>query len=444
MIFASLIGVMLLHIALFRKRGLIDPASVFFLAFVYYSYFTPIVMLGFSEFSVAIIDETLWVTQSTINTAAIIYFIGYIFYCLPYYAITNVYSKNNYEIKKYPLSFIIKDNYAKIIFLFIILVFFIIFTFYRRELSASTESYEGKISGNYAASNYAFLINIALTFLSVLANYVILNVRRFYIITLLVVLAFGGIALLTFSKAPFIYSALAVFCALYRIERLPFGLTIVMLMVGAVVATVLIIPAFSIFRATGEFSIELPRATSVSLVLSEASGPFSIMNFALNGYVVADNYPLWHSFILWIPRSIWPDRPLDIAEGFARTVMVGWQAGFGLGFSPFAEGVARYGIAGSALFMALIGTTTGVIQLVLSLAVPQAMRLPTVLTIGGLVSVLVLRGAFSGLITQSLQNWIPMIIVSVFAQQIAKRLDSQRRLTGGFPLSAVVEPRAAP
>lgn len=444
MIFASLIGVMLLHIALFRKRGLIDPVSVFFLAFVYYSYFTPIVMLGFSEFSIAIINDTLWISQSTINTAAIVYFIGYLCYSLPYYFITKLYSKNHYETREYSILFILKDNYAKVIFIFIILVVFIISTFYRSELSASTESYEGKINGNYVASNYAFLINVALTLLSVLVNYVILNVRRFDLVTIGAVLAFGGIALLTFSKAPFIYSALAVFCALYRLDRVPFGVTITMLMIGAVVATVFIIPAFSIFRATGEFSIGLPGVTSVSLVLSEASGPFSIMNFALNGYVVTDDYPLWHSFALWVPRSVWPDRPLDIAEGFARTVMVGWQAGFGLGFSPFAEGVARYGVAGSALFMALIGTTTAVIQLALSRAVPQAMRLPTVLTIGGLVSVLVLRGAFSGLITQSLQNWIPMIIVSVLAQQIAKGLDSQSPRPAGLQPSAVVEPRAGP
>lgn len=444
MIFASLIGVMLLHIALFRKRGLIDPVSVFFLAFVYYSYFTPIVMLGFDEFAVAILDDTLWVTLSTVNTAAIVYFIGYLAYSLPYYLITELYSRTHYETKRYPLSFILSDKYAKVISIFIIFVIFIISTFYRSELSASTESYEGKISGNYGASNYAFLINVALTFLSVLVNYVILNVRRFELVTIGAVLAFGGIALLTFSKAPFIYSALAVFCALYRLDRVPFGLTITILMIGAVVATVFIIPAFSIFRASGEFSIELPRDTSISLVLSEASGPFSIMNFALNGYILADAYPLWQSFVLWIPRSIWTDRPLDIAEGFARAVMVGWQPGFGLGFSPFAEGVARYGVAGSALFMALIGTTTAFIQLVLSLAVPKAMRLPTVLTIGGLVSVLVLRGSFSGLITQSLQNWIPMIVVSVLAQQIAKALDSHRRLTAGLPPSAAVEPRAGP
>jgi hypothetical protein len=50
---------------------------------------------------------------------------------------------------------------------------------------------------------------------------------------------------------------------------------------------------------------------------------------------------------------------------------------------------------------------------------------------------LVLRGAFSGLITQSLQNWIPMIIVSLLVQQMAKALDNQRRLPPGLPSSAV-------
>ncbi|MFM6852693.1 MAG: O-antigen polysaccharide polymerase Wzy, partial [Sphingopyxis sp.] len=115
------------------------------------------------------------------------------------------------------------------------------------------------------------------------------------------------------------------------------------------------------------------------------------------------------------------------AEGFARDVMTGWQAGFGLGFSPFAEGYARFGVVGSAAFMALVGATTAVLQSTFARAIAPAMRVPAMLTIGGLVSVLVLRGAFSGLITQSVQNWLPLIIISLVATELAKRIDAAQQ-----------------
>ncbi len=434
MIYISLASVIILHIYLFSRRGLLDPVSVFFLAFLYYSYLTPISMSLYGQYDVQLLGQMNWITQDTIDKSAILYFIGYSAYALPYYALSKKNNFENYSLKNNSANFLLKDSYARIVLIFVSITIGVITIFFRDDLLASTESYEGKISGNYTASGYAFFINSALTLLSLLANYLILNLRRHTIAASIFIIMFCLIAVLTFSKAPFIYAALCAFCSLYRYRKFPFWLTLTALIVGMLISTMFFIPAFSIYRGSGEFILAVPDADALSLVLSEASGPFAIMHLALNGYVSVDNHPLWHSFVLWMPRAVWADRPLDIAEGFAQQVIVGWQAGFGLGFSPFAEGFARYGMAGSALFMAMVGSVTALLQTVLSRFVPKPVRIPTMLTIGGIVSVLVLRGAFSGLITQAIQNWVPVIIVSAIAAEISRRGMANSSVEAGRPL----------
>ena len=421
MIYISLAGVILVHIYLFSNRGLLDPVSVFFLAFLYYSYLAPISMSIYGQYDVQLLGQVNWITQDTIDKSAILYFIGYMAYALAYYTLSKNDNFESYVVQNNAFNFLLKDSYARIILVFVSVTIGIITIFFRDDLLASTESYEGKIAGNYTASGYAFLINSALTLLSLLSNYLILNLRRHTLAAFLFIVMFCVIAVLTFSKAPFIYAALCAFCSLYRYKRVPFWVTLSVLVAGTLISTVFFIPAFSIYRGSGEFILAVPDADALSLVLSEASGPFAIMHLALNGYVSVDDHPLWHSFVLWAPRALWADRPLDIAEGFAQQVIVGWQAGFGLGFSPFAEGFARYGTAGSALFMAMVGSVTALLQTALSRFVPKPVRIPTMLTIGGIVSVLVLRGAFSGLITQGIQNWVPVIIVSAIAAEISRR-----------------------
>jgi oligosaccharide repeat unit polymerase len=425
MIYASLLIVIAVHILLFRKRGLLDPISVFFLAFLYYSYFTPISMQLFDQYDTILLGNISYITIETIDSSAIIFALGYISFAVAYFLFSKSENFGGYIPKNTTTISIVKDNYARTLFAFIIIIATVIVTFFSSELINATSSYEGKIGQNYTSSTYAFILGMAFTILSLLANYTILNVRNYALVSMFAILLFAFLAILTFSKAPFIFAALCAFCFLYRYKRLPYSLTMSTLIVAAVVATMFVIPAFSIFRASGEFAITIPNRDSLPLILSEASGPFSIMHFALNGYISADAHPLWHSFTLWIPRAIWADRPLDIAEGFARQVIVSWQAGLGLGFSPFAEGYARYGTYGSALFMALMGAISAIIQSIFAKFVPQEMRIPAMLTIGGLVSVMVLRGAFSGLFTQSLQNWVPIILISLVAHEISQRIDTR-------------------
>lgn len=420
MIYASLSFVIVLHVFLFRKRGLVDPVSVFFLAFLYYSYLAPITMIYFGVFSVDFAGNANWVSSEEMEKSGILFAVGYLGFSLSYFVLSG---DRKYLLPSLNKSIrdIVGDGYIKSLLMFIFFTIFILLTVYRDALSASTDSYDGKISGNYSNSGYAFFMSLALTLLSLTINYIILNAKNYIIASTFGVLTFFTLTILTFSKYPLIFAALCIFCAFHRYRKIPYIVLIFGLVVGAIATTVIFIPMFSIFRSTGQLEFLGFSYESLSVMLGEASSPFLIVSLGFKGYIQPDGHPLWHSFALWIPRAIWVDRPLDIAEGFAQQVLVNWQAGFGLGFSPFAEAYARVGLFGSFLFMGLVGGLMALLQRGFAMLLPLQMRTAATLTIGGIVSVLVLRGAFSGLITQSLQNWIPVIFVSVVARQLASR-----------------------
>ncbi|MEZ5696741.1 MAG: O-antigen polysaccharide polymerase Wzy [Sphingomonadaceae bacterium] len=422
MIYLSLFCVILLHIKLFGQRGLIDPISVFFLAFLYYSYLTPIVIYEFEIFSVDFRGVDSWVPPETVDSAAILFGVGYAGFALAYYALTGGSRKTSYAPANAQFKRLLTDPYLRLLLGFVLIVILVISTAFREALLSSTESYEGKISGNYSNYGYAFLMSIALTSFSLILNYTVLNARRFLLATGIGISACIFLTVLTFSKFPLIFAALASFCALYRFNKLPFLIQFIGLLVGTSLMTIIFLPMFSIFRASGELEFVGLNAQSVKLMIAEASSPFTIVHLGFSGYIDAGGHPLWESFALWVPRAIWVDRPLDIAEGFARQVLGEWQAGQGLGFSPFAEAYARTGLLGSFFFMALLGGVMALMQRGFASVIPAAMRAPATLTIGGIVSVLMLRGPFSALITQSIQNWLPIIAVSVVAGWLARRI----------------------
>lgn len=441
MIYASFFFVVFLHMRLFVKRGLLDPVTIFFLAYLYYLYLAPISMIAFDIYGVDVAGQTSYVPLSTINRAAVLLALGYAGYAFGYYFASKGTGFSSYQLNNHTLGFLVKDNYARVMLIFISVIILVLTTYFRQELIQSTESYEGKIAGNYASSSYAFIANSAMAILSLIVNYLILNIRRYILMTVGGVFLFILLSIGTYSKAPLIFSALCALCCVHRFRLIPYPVIIAGLIVGAVVMTMFFMPAFSIYRASGTFELRVPNIDSFALILSEAVGPFTIVHLALDGYVAVDGYPLWQSFVLWIPRALWVDRPLDLAEGFARMVIANWQIGFGLGFSPVAEAYARVGMIGSSLFMAMMGAVTALLQSTFARAVPPAMRVPAILTAGGYVSVLALRNPFSALITQTLQNWAPIVIVSLLAWEISNRMgDRSGAVTGPGPSEAAKSP----
>ncbi|QDS99805.1 O-antigen polymerase [Adhaeretor mobilis] len=114
---------------------------------------------------------------------------------------------------------------------------------------------------------------------------------------------------------------------------------------GALAVTVLL-PVFSAIRndATPDWEAILHAYT---LEHQDANGPMMSLSSAMAG----DEEPLYgssylYALVSWIPRSVWPDRPYDLAQTFAYDNLEGWQPGMGLGYSLLAEGYLNFGYFG--------------------------------------------------------------------------------------------------
>ncbi|MFM6854197.1 MAG: hypothetical protein ACKOUM_08960, partial [Sphingopyxis sp.] len=135
MIYASLIGVILFHILLFRRRGLLDPVSVFFLAFLYYGYFTPVTMLLFGQYDVSLLGQINFIDENTITKSAIIFFIGYVAYGSTYYTLSKKDNFDGYAVGNHRMEYIWSNNYSRMLALSIAGILAIILIFFRDDLA---------------------------------------------------------------------------------------------------------------------------------------------------------------------------------------------------------------------------------------------------------------------------------------------------------------------
>lgn len=122
--------------------------------------------------------------------------------------------------------------------------------------------------------------------------------------------------------------------------------------------------AFSSFRGGG--GLELSDRTGY-LTNIEPAGPFvSIIDeMSERGSSAPDSgfgESIIHGLTGWVPRAIWPDRPLDVAEQFARIRVPNWQPGEGYGYSPFAEAIHQGGVAGIAAYFLLLGAVVALLR----------------------------------------------------------------------------------
>lgn len=128
-------------------------------------------------------------------------------------------------------------------------------------------------------------------------------------------------------------------------------------LVGLALSTVV----FSVYRGLG--SVWVPgwiERTGGLLNRVEPAGPF----FSLVQELAHPRSPEYgltvvEGLIMWIPRFVWPDRPLDLAQQFAQTTISGWRPGQGYGYSMLAEGLVNGGVLGVAGVFGLLGALMG-------------------------------------------------------------------------------------
>lgn len=101
---------------------------------------------------------------------------------------------------------------------------------------------------------------------------------------------------------------------------------------------------FSLWRAGYTLLESTSMAiASFSFANIDPAGPYISISKSFNIGGFDFGYTYIQNSISLIPRAIYPTRPPDLSEGFAREVMSDWSEGRGLGFSPLAEAYINFG-----------------------------------------------------------------------------------------------------
>jgi hypothetical protein len=120
------------------------------------------------------------------------------------------------------------------------------------------------------------------------------------------------------------------------------------------------------------------------------------------------------TFSIFVPRVIWPDRPMDPSEAFAKDVIPNWEPGMGLGYSPLIEAYTNFGLWFSFLEFLAFGLVwgwmwRGFMRLFTFYNAP--MHLDIIYRIAGYyVLLMFFRGLIAGSLKQALMYLIPFSI----------------------------------
>jgi len=418
-IFISLACTTLVQWVLFRERKLSDACWVIFLIFLYYAYFVPVSISLTGQYDIWLVNQPVWVSDGDLLLTAEVNALGFIGFAFGYWLLTRGSSHKEYIRQSRIMELLARFTSIRIVIIAIFVCACLIAIVYRDEFMRVLEGYDVKVEVNYENSGYSYVIGLLFFLTSISINYLSLESLNGRAIAVGGAVLFVLASFVVFSKQPFIFAFLAVLCFLSRGSQVsPFRITM-LLASGAVIALVYLVPIFAGYRVTGTIDLTTGTTASAATISSDALGPYGVTVYAFNGYVRAQDHPFWQSFFLWVPRALWPGRPLDLAEEFARQMIVGWQPGFGLAFSPLAEAYTRLGAAGVAPFMALCGATIGGFQWLAVRMVPSDARPAVGLTFASVLSLAALRSPYSAIITQGMQGCVPLVLIGLVARQMS-------------------------
>ena len=133
---------------------------------------------------------------------------------------------------------------------------------------------------------------------------------------------------------------------------------------GAMSLLFIVTPIFSMVRS-GEFEAhelipQLINGYGMSLKNLDPAGPlYSIVMHIVDSPPLQLGSTYISQLGVLVPRALWPDRPVDLSEAFAREYMADWTPGLGFGYSPYAEAVLNFGSYFAPLHFLIFGLIWG-------------------------------------------------------------------------------------
>jgi oligosaccharide repeat unit polymerase len=428
MIFISLIACGVVF-WLANRRGMIlaDPYVIFSLSFLYYQFLIPISMTLSGDYNTYTLGYRVSVTPNTMNMLSFTLFAGFAAFTLGFKLVGSPLTARVWNPPAEDRRTARGD--ARTLLAFAGFLLAVVLIFYREELVTLFSGYEGKISVGYNASTFSWLFKEATLICAVVLNYLIFRGSRPIAVASLSIFGFLVLSVASSGKDGMVFAMLSGVCCLVRIAPRRQWLGLVLLLAASAFALIYLVPVYAVYRGGGGIVLDAGRVIGSDIYFSDALGPFAVLITLISGAVSLPAHPIFLSPLLWVPRGIWSDRPLDMAEGFAREFMIGWQPGMGMGYSPVAEGYQRYGMLGGPIVLFLTGLIFALLQAGFVRFARPGLRLALYVTISGYIAFFLNRGPMSGVFTQSLQFWLPILTVLyliLLADHIKRSQSSQR------------------
>lgn len=200
---------------------------------------------------------------------------------------------------------------------------------------------------------------------AMLALFMILRRRWGWILMGALLLA-GNIvlAILIYKKGPAIIAIIAATYAYFYLFKNK-SLALVLMLGGLLVFLFGAINVFhGFFQLTSwhpaKFLPEFFSLFEATFTTIDGAGPAAVTLLTIEQHEGLQwGWTYLQGFLLFVPRGLWPDRPLDIAESFARDIMPNWVSGQGMGFGPIAEAYMNFGAAGAFIPFLVFGLSWG-------------------------------------------------------------------------------------
>ena len=236
------------------------------------------------------------------------------------------------------------------------------------------------------------------------------------------------------QKSPIVIAGLALGSLLLRggrDRRHPFLFTLLVFSAPIVLGISALV--FSLNRGGGSLDLVNRIRLTGFLTGVEPAGPFYSLVVEVRdpGASAPGIWPgesVLHAAVGWVPRVIWPGRPMDLSLAFAQTHKADWQPGQGFGFSPIAEGLVQGGIVGLGAFFFLIGIIVASVRNTFARVEVGGTQVAGLYEAFFFVGVIYLcfiffRGPLQGFVTGFVQSALILVPLAVAAHVLKARAD---------------------
>lgn len=384
----------------------------------------PIEMAILDQYS--FISEPHILTENTVNKETVNIIILMSTLALAGFGIGYYYSGFNTKI-----SFLYKSNIDKkpMLTSFIILAILIgsvILIFYGKEIIAIS-NYSQNVNIKAINPLFNYLSFLIVLIISILQSYFILTNRINFIQAICISIIIGAWAIYSSDKDPLLLGFLPLVLFINRVKQFAkFKYQLISYSIVIISIPILVI-AFSEYRGYGKVTFENVNTEKGMYKLTDARGGMRVLTTIMleEDFEYSYGKTYLQSLVLWVPKAIWPNRPLDAPQSFAKTHIKNWKPGQGLGYSPLAEAYLNFGVFGAFIHFLLFGFIWGAFWNTFRKLFDNRnlFLFNSVYSVFGFYILIIMhRGASNAIITTMLQVLIPISILILALRTLENKI----------------------